>query len=830
MALTRTAPRHTQWFALGLGAALVLGCKAASFKTAGSVDGRTSGAASRDATKGTPGSGDSTEGNPYATNGDGSSATGTGTGTGTGNGNGNGHGNGSGNGSTDSADGAPALKANGSTGDITVAPNTPVTITWDAPTATQCVVQPLNATGTKSTAQVQATATQAYTLNCQTPSGTTTTTIHVVVAPPAAPTTSITANGAPGTQTAKPGDNVTIAWTSSNADSCSLSPAEGKAGSTGTSGSIVKVMPATPLMYSVTCTGPGGTMTSVVSVNPAGQTSVTAQLKANGTASSIYIPYNTSVDLSWTSSGASSCVLAPLNDNHLAGQLTTDKLTASVLYYLTCSGGNQSVISAIAVNVGLMPAPTPDLKINGSDGPLVAAAGAPLDITWTNPNAVTSCSLSPNSGKAGVLADTGEIAANATIEAVTYTLTCKNAGGQGTDSVSVMPAVVPPTATLTANGQSAGIVTVPSGSMVDLAWTSTGASTCVVTPGHYGGIVGTQSVGPITAVQSYGVLCTGPFGTAAANVVVAPAAPTLRTILTVNGSMAPITVMTGTPLVVAWASSEATQCSVAPFNWPGLAGTRTSAAVTADLTVALTCVDAGGNQSTAKVPVHVVPDSSNASVTLKANGSTGPLYITQNSPAVQLVWTSVNTVSCTFDDGAVVATYGSSLRSISNDTKYTVTCKTASGGTVAASVQVYVKSSCKRSTKVGINFEDAPIGNRDGDFNDFTACTDQGDFSVYGTEVVSERCQTVPFTTSKISNCSHHVRIEIHHPNGTQEKPVEFDDSTAQPTLMLHFQKGSTLEVYVTNLQSCGSKQTTHSLHDPDWAIVKADECRRTGR
>ncbi|MCX6109841.1 MAG: hypothetical protein NTZ90_09605 [Proteobacteria bacterium] len=816
MALTCTAPRRAQWFALGLCAALVIGCKAASFKTAGSVDGRPSGAASGDGTKGNSGSGDSTEGSPNTANAGGSNANGS-----------SGSGSGS---STDSADNAPAIKANGSTSDITVPPNTPVTITWDAPTATQCVVQPLNATGTKATAQVQATATQTYTLNCQTPGGPTTTTINVVVAPPAAPTTSITANGAPGTQTVKPGDNVTIAWTSSNADSCSLSPAEGKTGSTGTSGTFTKVMPTTPLMYSVTCTGPGGTMTSVVTVNPAGQTSVTAQLKANGTAASIYIPYNTSVELSWTSSGASTCLLAPLNDNHLVGQLTTDKLTATVLYYLTCSGGNQSVISAIAVNVGLMPAPTPDLKINGSDGPLVAAAGAPLDITWTNPNAVTSCSLSPNPGKVGVLADTGEITTNATIEPVTYTLTCKNAGGQGTDSVSVMPAVVPPTAKLTANGQSAGIVTVPSGSMVDLAWTSTGASSCVVTPGHYTGIVGNQSVGPITAVQSYGVLCTGPFGTAAANVVVAPAAPTLTTILTVNGSMTPITVMTGTPLVVAWASSEATKCSVAPFSWSGLAGTRTSPAVTADLTVVLTCVDAGGNQSTAKVPVHVVPDNSNASVTLKANGSTGPLYITQNSPAAQLVWTSVNTVSCAFDDGAVVATYGSSTRSISNDTKYTLTCKTASGGTVTAWIQIYVKASCKRSTKVGINFEDAPIGSRDADFNDFTACTDQGDFSVYGTEVVSERCQTVPFTTSKISNCSHHIRIEIHHPNGTQEKPIEFDDSTAQPTLMLHFQKGSVLEVYVTNLQSCGSKQTTHSMHEPDWAIVKADECRRTGR
>jgi hypothetical protein len=78
------------------------------------------------------------------------------------------------------------------------------------------------------------------------------------------------------------------------------------------------------------------------------------------------------------------------------------------------------------------PAPTADIKANGSDGPITVEFNSSVDVNWTSENA-TSCSVSPTgwSGTSGSQSS-GELTAS-----VTYLLDCIGPGGGAEDSVTV---------------------------------------------------------------------------------------------------------------------------------------------------------------------------------------------------------------------------------------------------------------------------------------------------------------------------------------------------------------------------------------------------------
>ncbi len=80
--------------------------------------------------------------------------------------------------------------------------------------------------------------------------------------PPPAPEAFITANGSEGPITLTYGDPLTVNWSSTNADSCSISPT----GWSGTSGNQNGAATASQT-YTLTCTSAGGTATDAVTVN-----------------------------------------------------------------------------------------------------------------------------------------------------------------------------------------------------------------------------------------------------------------------------------------------------------------------------------------------------------------------------------------------------------------------------------------------------------------------------------------------------------------------------------------------------------------------------------
>lgn len=123
--------------------------------------------------------------------------------------------------------------------------------------------------------------------------------------PSQAPNVDIKANGSDGPITISYNNSATITWTSNNATSCSVSPT----GWSGTSGTQVTGALTSPVTYTLSCSGPGGTSQDSVYVNvgspaPPPPPGAPGPFFLSGSCT-IEDQYNNRANLSWTpSSGA----------------------------------------------------------------------------------------------------------------------------------------------------------------------------------------------------------------------------------------------------------------------------------------------------------------------------------------------------------------------------------------------------------------------------------------------------------------------------------------------------------------------------------------------
>jgi hypothetical protein len=143
----------------------------------------------------------------------------------------------------------------------TIASGQSSTLTWSATNATSCTASG-GWTGTESTAgsqSVSPTATTTYTLACTGPGGTTSKSATVTVSDTTSPTLMFIASPAG----ISPGQTSQLIWTATNATSCLAS-----GGWSGTKplSSVQNVSPNTTTVYTLTCTGPGGSVTQSVTV------------------------------------------------------------------------------------------------------------------------------------------------------------------------------------------------------------------------------------------------------------------------------------------------------------------------------------------------------------------------------------------------------------------------------------------------------------------------------------------------------------------------------------------------------------------------------------
>lgn len=142
--------------------------------------------------------------------------------------------------------------------------------------------------------------------------------------------------------------------------------------------------------------------------------------------------------LTWSVTNASSCSLNqgigsvnPVSGNRIVSPSVT------TTYTMSCSGpgGSANRSRTVTVTTGTPP-PTPDLMINGSDGPLAVSGGDNLNLTWPSVANATSCTGSGAnwSGIKAVAGGNDNISASISD---TYRLTCTGPGGSGSDDVVV---------------------------------------------------------------------------------------------------------------------------------------------------------------------------------------------------------------------------------------------------------------------------------------------------------------------------------------------------------------------------------------------------------
>lgn len=663
------------------------------------------------------------------------------------------------------------------------------------------------------------------------------------------PKVTIRANGSEQDITVPVQTEVDIEWVSKGTTECAVGKKDQTIGS-GVSGSA-KTMITESSEIIVICQTSSGPIADRISIGiqsndgskdsqptlPTGtdtqkSTALRAQLKLNGFEQSIEVTYGTNVEVSWASFGAVSCALEPNNIEKTEGTIFLEKLKENTNVTLTCRNSIDVVKVQRSIVVTPPGPPIVDLKINGSQGPVVAPLGTLLKVSWISVLA-DKCTLSVTGAPIMAVAVQGEIERSALSEITSYQIRCDGVGGSSTDTVLVIPNTLPPEVKIMAQGQRS-LVEVPFDSMVKLEWTSKNATRCFITPGTLNGITGTADVGPVKAVVQYTALCEGPNGLATDSVIVAPKNGKLELSLLVNGTSNEITVSKNATVKVSWTSLNATSCSVSPLGFEGLNGNdRLSQPLSQTIRVTLTCLDLSNVSQSKSILVNVidpsVPPTNLPKVNLKVNGSDGPLYV-DVPKVVQAVWVTENVTDCKLNLNPVTNT-GSGNVTITQDTKMTLTCK-SNMKDYTDEVVILARKQGVAACKVGINIKDGGqwgnvydpvLGSKNpGCFHGVAICATNGHFKVYGQEVQALADQKVGFRITKLSTCEHNVVIYIKNPD-TFSAAYQ---SSYKDLFYLQMKKGQTIEAALTNSKLCNDIKTRSSL-DPLWSSVTPNQCLR---
>lgn len=228
------------------------------------------------------------------------------------------------------------------------------TLNWTSSNATSCTAsdawsnsKPLS--GTKS---VSPKHNSTYTLTCSGPGGSATCSASVAVTSNPAPTCSISANPT----SILIGQSSLLTWTSSNTTTCVASNAW--SGTKSISG-IESVSPSNDSTYSLTCSGPGGSVTCSTSVDVNSNPAPNCSIDANPTT----ISKNEHSTLDWTSNNANYCVAS--NDwsgtKSISGTQSVSPDYDST-YTLTCY--NSSASASCTTHVYVEEDENADLEIN----------------------------------------------------------------------------------------------------------------------------------------------------------------------------------------------------------------------------------------------------------------------------------------------------------------------------------------------------------------------------------------------------------------------------------------------------------------------------------
>ena len=344
---------------------------------------------------------------------------------------------------------------------------------------------------------------------------------------------------------------------------------------------------------------------------------------------------------------------------------------------------------AVTTSYRSTPAPTVDLKVNGSNGPLNLSSPASYTLSWTSSNAA-ACSASGN--WSGNQATNGSQAySNVGIGAYTYTITCTNPSGSAADSVTIN-VLSAPTVIVSAPAS----MTAPAS--YTATWTSSNAVSCTGSNRFTGstGLSGSKAeTGLPVGTYDYTVTCSNAAGAQASDTrrTIVYAAPSVD--LKVDGSDGPTVTRTGLVSYVAtWTSANTTQCTGSSrlAGYSGTTGSRSETNVPAGTTYdyTVTCQNAAGAMVSDTVRMVVV---ATPTVDVKVNSSDGPISFYEPA-GFTVSWASANASSCSALNNLTgpIGTSGSTLFSnvLQGAYRYTVQCSNAAGTTISDTVIVTV--------------------------------------------------------------------------------------------------------------------------------------------
>ncbi len=242
----------------------------------------------------------------------------------------------------------PAPAVNISANPLSIASGESTTLTWNSSNVDNCTASG-DWSGSKGLSGSQTnsnlTSDKTYVLTCTGVGGSASDSISVSVITPPAPTLSFSASPTTVMQNA----TTSLTWSTTFADSCVAS--DGWTGNKGTSGSEDSAPLTADIQFTMTCTGPGGTVTQNVQVTVSAPPAPTLSFSANPQS----VLQNDSTSLSWSASDATSCVASGgwTGNKGLTGNEDSGPLSVDTQFTLTCTGPGGTVVESVQVTVVL---------------------------------------------------------------------------------------------------------------------------------------------------------------------------------------------------------------------------------------------------------------------------------------------------------------------------------------------------------------------------------------------------------------------------------------------------------------------------------------------
>lgn len=509
-----------------------------------------------------------------------------------------------------------------------------------------------------------------FTLQAETADGSSTCTQSVFISciPVPPPTCTLT----PENQTVSSGESANFTWTTTNADSVTITDL----GSVALNGSGSVGPLTSSAIYTLTATGPGGTVTcganvAVADIPPAPTCTLTPATQA--------VMSGESASFTWTTDNATSVTLTDFGSVALDGTNTTAPLFVDKEYVLTAVGPTGQVSCTATVDVTTEP-PAPTCTLTPATQTVTSGGTAVL--TWTTTNASTV-----------TLTDFGTVANNGTVTtaplqtASTYELIATGNGKTVScvADVAIQSVPAPVCDSFTANPSSIMV-----GASSTLNWETSNATQVFLNNGV--GTVdpdGSIQVSPLADIVYELTLIGEDNQTASCTVPV-----------TVSEDPVPVCdVFTATPnslpfgggsVSLNWEVSDATNVTIAPtIGSVGLTGTQ-STAVTQSTTFTLTATDDDGDEVSCVAPVTVADPGPALTCADNVSFTASDTSITQGSNTT-LTWstTDVDTVSISSINATTLS--GSQTVTPADDITYTLTA-TRGSESVSCPLSIAVSS------------------------------------------------------------------------------------------------------------------------------------------